>query len=174
MDALRFRIAKGEGEEVAKMLGPLRSVLAPLFPQLESASDTGERVGPGRCQTLNVLTAESDGGAGRIDVSFARQSDAQQRIGLRTAADELHAAHPLRRLLGSLARDRVGEEMRLAPLDREETAEMLRCMLETEPDPAFAAAIWRRSEGNPFFVEELPSVLARDGSRTATSVRQAR
>src|SRR6187551_240077 len=34
MNALRFRIAKGEGEAVAEMLGPLRAVLAPIFPQL--------------------------------------------------------------------------------------------------------------------------------------------
>ena len=33
MNALRFRIAKGEGEAVAEMLGPLRAVLAPIFPQ---------------------------------------------------------------------------------------------------------------------------------------------
>src|SRR5260221_12339847 len=78
-------------------------------------------------------------------------------------SDELHASHPLRRLRGRLARAGVGGEMRFERLDREETAEMLRCMLEAEPDPAFAAAIWRRSEGNPFFVEELVSVLARDG-----------
>ena len=37
MNALRFRIAKGEGEAVAEMLGPLRAVLAPIFPQLESS-----------------------------------------------------------------------------------------------------------------------------------------
>ena len=42
MDALRFRIAKGEGEEVAKILGPLRAILAPIFPQLESAPTISE------------------------------------------------------------------------------------------------------------------------------------
>src|SRR6478672_5774246 len=42
MDALRFRIAKGEGEAVARMLGPLRAVLAPIFPQLEGTADAGE------------------------------------------------------------------------------------------------------------------------------------
>src|SRR5678815_3115456 len=30
MNALRFRIEKGEGEAVAQMLGPLRAVLAPI------------------------------------------------------------------------------------------------------------------------------------------------
>src|SRR5688500_8441533 len=35
MDALRFRIARGEGPTAAKMLGPLRELLEPLFPQLK-------------------------------------------------------------------------------------------------------------------------------------------
>lgn len=184
MDALRFRIAKGEGEEVARMLGPLRSVLAPLFPQLDGASDTGEpseRRGDRPFElifrVLERLASDDPMLLILEDVHWADQTSLELLHHLAHRAtsfkmllvatyrsDEMHAAHPLRRLLGSLAHDRVGEEMRLEPLDREETAEMLRCMLEAEPDPAFAAAIWRRSEGNPFFVEELLSVLARDGS----------
>src|SRR5688500_14498041 len=34
MDALRFRISRGESAAVGEFLGPLRSVLAPNFPQL--------------------------------------------------------------------------------------------------------------------------------------------
>src|SRR5688500_1610275 len=81
-------------------------------------------------------------------------------------SDELHAAHPLRKLLGAMARDRVGEEMRLPPLTRDETGEMLACMLDAAPDPAFAAAIWKRAEGDLFFVEEILSAGARDGAIT--------
>jgi DNA-binding NarL/FixJ family response regulator/predicted ATPase len=40
---------------------------------------------------------------------------------------------------------------------------MLECMLGMEPHPAFAEAIWKRAEGNPFFVEEIVSVLAENG-----------
>src|SRR5687767_13108400 len=44
MNALRFRIEKGEGEAVAQMLGPLRAVLAPIFPQLEGRSPSPDNL----------------------------------------------------------------------------------------------------------------------------------
>ena len=200
MDALRFRIAKGEGEAVARMLGPLRAVLAPLFPQLEGSADASEP-SPDRShdrpfelifRVLERLASDDPMLLILEDVHWADQTSLELLHHLAHRAtsfkmllvatyrsDELHAAHPLRRLLGSLARDRAGEEVRLQPLDREETAEMLRCMLNAEPDPAFSAAIFRRSEGNPFFVEELVSVLVRDGmvepnAEAATALERTR
>ena len=184
MNALRFRIEKGEGEAVAQMLGPLRAVLAPIFPQLEGRAPSPEQLAERERErpfevifsVLERLAAEEPMLLVLEDVHWADQTSLELLHHLAHRApsfpmmilatyrsDELHAAHPLRRLLGSLARDRVGEEMRLDPLNREQTTEMLRCMLETEPDPAFASEIWRRSEGNPFFVEELISVLAGSG-----------
>jgi len=186
MNALRFRIAKGEGQAVAEILGPLRSVLAPIFPQLEpntgesaEASADRERERPFELifAVLERLAAEEPMLLVLEDVHWADQTSLELLHHLAHRApshpmlvlatyrsDELHSAHPLRRLLGSLARDRVGEEIRVHALDRDQTTEMLRCMLGVEPDPAFAAAIWRRSEGNPFFVEELLSVLAGSGA----------
>jgi DNA-binding CsgD family transcriptional regulator len=186
MDALRFRIRKGEGEAAAQMLGPLRAILAPIFPQLEEQAASKpddlpaerERERPFELifAVLSRLATEEPMLLILEDMHWADQTSlellhhlahrAQSERMLIVAtyrSDELHAAHPLRKLLGSLARDRVGEDMRIEPLDREETSQMLRCMLRSEPDPSFAAAIWRRSEGNPFFVEELISVLAEDG-----------
>ena len=183
MNALRFRIEKGEGEAIAQMLGPLRAVLAPIFPQLEGSgaesSIDRDRERPFELifAVLERLAAEEPMLLVLEDVHWADQTSlellhhlAHRAPSLRMLilatyrSDELHAAHPLRRLLGSMARDRVGEEMRISPLNREETTEMLRCMLDAEPNSAFASAIWRRSEGNPFFVEELISVLAGSGT----------
>jgi DNA-binding CsgD family transcriptional regulator/tetratricopeptide (TPR) repeat protein len=186
MNALRFRIEKGEGEAVAQILGPLRAVLAPIFPQLEvnqggtaegDADREKERPFELIFAVLERLAADEPMLLVLEDVHWADQTSlellhhlAHRAESLRMLiiatyrSDELHAAHPLRRLLGALARDRVGKEMRLHPLTRDETTEMLECMLDTVPDPAFASAIWRRSEGNPFFVEELISVLAGGGA----------
>jgi DNA-binding NarL/FixJ family response regulator/Flp pilus assembly protein TadD len=183
MNALRFRIARGEGEAVAQILGPLRAVLAPIFPQLEgSSADSStdrDRERPFELifGVLEKLAAEEPMLLVLEDVHWADQTSlellhhlAHRAPSLRMLmlatyrSDELHAAHPLRRLLGLLARDRVGTEVRIPPLSPDETTEMLRCMLGAEPNPTFASAIWRRSEGNPFFVEELVSVLAGGGA----------
>ncbi|MBA3343191.1 MAG: AAA family ATPase [Gemmatimonadaceae bacterium] len=189
MDALRFRIERGEGEQAAQILGPLRAILAPIFPQLESRADpiiaaqSGKRAGkkadeaPERASdrpvelifsVLDRLAREEPLILILEDVHWADQTSlellhhlahraTQTRLLLIATyrSDELYGTHPLRRLLGALTRDRTGEEMRLGPLSRDQTAEMLRCILDKDPDPAFVAAIWKRSEGNPFFVEEL-------------------
>src|SRR5687767_8055295 len=185
MDALRFRISRGEGQAVAQMLGPLRAILAPIFPQLEGSAtpgaDPAERERPFDLifRVLERFAAEEPMLLILEDVHWADQTSLEllHHLAHRTPSipmliiasyrsDELHAAHPLRKLLGAMARDRVGEEMRLPPLTRDETGEMLACMLDAAPDPAFAAAIWKRAEGNPFFVEEILSAMARDGAIT--------
>lgn len=183
MNALRFRIAKGEGEAVAEMLGPLRAVLAPIFPQLPDnpavAEPRSDRERPFELifTVLERLAADEPMLLVLEDVHWADPTSLEllHHLAHRAPAfrmlvvatyrtDELHAAHPLRRLLGSLARDRVGQELRIEPLSRDETTEMLTGLLETTPDSEFAAAIWKRSEGNPFFVEELLSVLSAGGA----------
>jgi DNA-binding CsgD family transcriptional regulator/tetratricopeptide (TPR) repeat protein len=188
MDALRFRISRGESEKVGEALGPLRSVLAPLFPQLAGGSavtdSPGERERPFDLIFRVLAHLSSDEPLLLIleDVHWAdqtslellhhlahRASSHRMLIIATYRSDELHATHPLRKLLGGLARDRVGEEMRLEPLTQDDTAEMLRGMFGEEPDPSFSRAIWKRAEGNPFFVEEIVSVLVKAGMRTPDS-----
>lgn len=183
MDALRFRIARGEGEEAARLLGPLKAILAPLFPSLDdsarSARESAERPFELICHVLDRLAAEDPLLLILEDIHWADQTTlellqylAHRARGMHLLliatyrSDEVHAAHPLRRLLATLARERSAVDLRLDPLSRDETMELLRGMLGREPDPAFAAAIWRRSEGNPFFVEELVAASS-EGSGTA-------
>ena len=180
MDALRFRIARGEGQAVASVLGPLREVLAPIFPQLPGTTEHIDATPDRPFELIYSVLARLAGEDPMVlvleDVHWADQTSLEllQRIAHRASSlklllvatyrsDELHASHPLRRLLGSLARERVGDTITLDPLTQEETAEMLRCMLDADPDPSFVLAIWKRAEGNPFFVEELVTALAEGG-----------
>lgn len=183
MDALRFRISRGESVQVGEVLGPLRAVLAPIFPQLEAEASSSEQPGERErpfdliFRVLERLAAQEPMLLILEDVHWAdptslellhhlahRAPSLSMLIIATYRSDELHAAHPLRKLLGAMARDRVGEELRLLPLTSGETAEMLREILGIEPDPAFAAAVWKRAEGNPFFVEEIVSVLSANGT----------
>jgi predicted ATPase len=76
-------------------------------------------------------------------------------------SDDLHRTHPLRPLLAEL--DRIGWVARLdlGRLARQDTAELVAQITGRKPDGDLLAAVYRRSEGNPLFVEAL---LGDDGN----------
>jgi DNA-binding NarL/FixJ family response regulator len=75
-------------------------------------------------------------------------------------SDELHRRHPLRSWLSEIERMDNVERLDLGPLEPAETAELIAAIRGDAPGHAFAAQIQGRSDGNPFFIEEL---LAGDG-----------
>jgi DNA-binding NarL/FixJ family response regulator len=79
-------------------------------------------------------------------------------------SDGLPRDHMLRRLRHDLRRGGHLDELTLAPLEPTETAELLAEILEETPAPSLARAIHDRTEGVPFFVEELARALRVTGS----------
>ncbi|MEY9949173.1 AAA family ATPase [Kitasatospora sp. GAS1066B] len=70
--------------------------------------------------------------------------------------DDLHRRHPLRPFLAELERQRTVHRLELDRFGRQEVAAQLAGILGIEvPDRQLVTRIHRRSEGNPFFVEEL-------------------
>ncbi|SES41583.1 regulatory protein, luxR family [Streptomyces sp. yr375] len=80
-------------------------------------------------------------------------------------ADDIHRRHPLRPLLAELDRLRTVRRLELARFTRAETGRQIAGILAREPDPGQVDAIFERSDGNAFFVEEL-AVAADQGCRT--------
>jgi Protein kinase domain/AAA ATPase domain/Tetratricopeptide repeat len=76
---------------------------------------------------------------------------------------ELDEHHPLNDLLADLNRERLTKRIKLGRLSREQTAEMLNVMFEAAAMPDFLNGIYRETEGNPFFVEEVCKALVEDG-----------
>ncbi len=85
-------------------------------------------------------------------------------------SDELYAA--LRQWLAELDRERLAREITLTPLAQPEVAAMLRAILgavsgapdaQLTIDADLGATLYARSEGNPFFVEELLKSLVTSG-----------
>lgn len=66
-----------------------------------------------------------------------------------------HAGDPFAALPGLLARLGNTRALDLAPLDRPEVARQLTDLLGRPPDPQHLERVYRRSEGNPLFVEAL-------------------
>src|SRR6185503_10051337 len=70
-------------------------------------------------------------------------------------SDELHRRHPLLPWLAELERGGRVERIDLRRLDQAETEALLTAILGAPPTGDLAGQIHRRSDGNPFFVEEL-------------------
>ncbi|MFF0888914.1 AAA family ATPase [Streptomyces sp. NPDC003456] len=80
-------------------------------------------------------------------------------------SDDIHRRHPLRPLLAELDRLRTVRRLDLGRFTREEVGRQIAGILAQEPEPDQVDAIFERSDGNAFFVEEL-AVAAHEGCRT--------
>src|SRR6185437_6826279 len=79
-------------------------------------------------------------------------------------SDELPRGHQLRRLRSELRRKGLLVEVAVEALDSEHTARMLEAQLGARPGPSLAEEIFARTEGLPFFVEEMAAALIESGS----------
>jgi tetratricopeptide (TPR) repeat protein len=77
--------------------------------------------------------------------------------------DELPRDHRLRRLVTGLLRAGAATRLELGPLDRQELEALLLDRGGARLEPALTEAILSRSEGNPFFAEELLAAAGQDG-----------
>jgi DNA-binding NarL/FixJ family response regulator len=82
-------------------------------------------------------------------------------------SDEVPRTHPLRGLRNELRRARALRELALGPLDPEGTAALAGQVLGTPLSPALARTVYDRTQGVPFFVEELAGALDSGGRLTA-------
>ncbi|MEA2150215.1 MAG: hypothetical protein QOD69_2045, partial [Solirubrobacteraceae bacterium] len=78
-------------------------------------------------------------------------------------SDGLARDHMLRWLRNELRRGGGVDELVLAPLDLAATAELLASLLQSAPSPALVRALHDRTQGLPFFVEELARALETSG-----------
>lgn len=78
-------------------------------------------------------------------------------------SDELPRGHALRRARTTLRRARRLDELPVDPLDAGETTELAEAVLQAPLSQPLAAAIWDRTQGVPFFVEEVAAALAASG-----------
>ncbi|HVU73379.1 MAG TPA: AAA family ATPase, partial [Mycobacteriales bacterium] len=70
-------------------------------------------------------------------------------------SDDLHRRHPLRPLLTELARRPDVERLDVRPFGLAESGELISALSGRRVDPATVQRVWERSEGNPFFTEEI-------------------
>jgi class 3 adenylate cyclase/tetratricopeptide (TPR) repeat protein len=79
---------------------------------------------------------------------------------------ELDEARALHELLLDLNRERLAARIKLTRLTKERTRDMLSAMFAEDTTPEFLDGIFRETEGNPFFVEEVCKGLIESGKLT--------
>src|SRR5688572_4598476 len=191
MDALRFRLARGESEAAAQVLAPILAHVAPLFTSLTETTEVDAREPEATAQpfepiftVLQRLAALGPALLVLEDIHWADPTSREllhytaRRIGgvpmLLVATyrtDDIHPGHPVHRLVAALARERTAVRVQLEPLSGAEVHEMLEAMLNAPADAAFADAVHSRTEGNPLFIEELMSVLTQAHPERAPGFR---
>jgi predicted ATPase len=178
VEALRGLASDLDPAELEAVAGPAREELGRLVPDLAwSANGTAGAavVGAGQGRLFELLFGVVERLAASApllwvmeDLHWADRSTRDLLAFLATSlrsgrvmlvltfrSDELDRMHPLRRLLGELGRNRRVRRLELPRFTRPEVAEQLAGLLGTDPPARLVDDIYARSEGNPFFTEEL-------------------
>jgi DNA-binding CsgD family transcriptional regulator len=184
VDALRTLVRRMAPDVLAEVLGPAAPGLARLLPEL--APGTAVRPPAEELQKAQLLEHVL-GTLGRLsevrpvmfaveDLHWADQStldltaflirslrDARVLLVLTYRADEMHRRHPLRPLLTAWERMRAVDRVELSRFAREEVSAQLTAILGTGLASGMADAVFDRSGGNAYLVEELAGVVRNDG-----------
>ena len=182
--ALRGLVRQLEPEDVDAVLGPARDDLARLLPELapsrppsgDGISDrTAIREPLAQARLFAVLLGLLDRISRQApvvlaieDLHWADRSTLEFLSsllrGVRTErlllvctyrSDEIHRRHPLRPFLSEEERRAIVTRIDVPSLSETELATLLAAILGEEPEPALVRRLHQRSEGNPFYAEEL-------------------
>jgi DNA-binding CsgD family transcriptional regulator len=159
--------------------GPLRAQLALLLPELGDPAPAADR--PTLFEALRCAFSQVAAGTHALVVLDDMQWSDEATLEVIAAlaeplrelplvivaayrSDGLARDHGIRRLRNDLRRKGRLDELVLRPLDLDATAELLAHALGEPPAPSLARAIHDRTEGIPFFVEELAAALRVSGA----------
>jgi len=175
-EALREALGDAAGE-VAKLMPELRRLFPDIPPPLELPPEQERRYlfncmlefieRASRVQPL-LLTMEDlhwgDDSTLLLLQHIAQQLSEMPVLILGTYRDvELDVARPLARALEELLRQRLAQRLALKRLPEADVEAMLRALSGQELPAPLVQAIYRETEGNPFFVEEVYQHLSEEG-----------
>ncbi|MFD6448268.1 ATP-binding protein [Promicromonospora sp. NPDC060204] len=163
-------------EAVVAAAGPSAGALSALAPQLVApAPDAGaDRVPEVLTDLLAGLAGErpvvvviedlhwSDDVTRAVALRLARTTPPGLLLLLTYRSDDVSRAHPLRVVLAELDRARLTTRLELTRLGEPEVHEMAQDLLDVGLDAEQLADLADRSEGVPFYVEELVGFLGTD------------
>ena len=182
--ALRSLLRGQDRAETEELLGGAREPLSRLLPE-PGAADPPRSTAPqgdqarlfeALLEVLTKLAAEDPillviedlhwaDRSTRDFLAFLVRNARRERLAVVTTyrSDEVHRRHPLRPFFLELERSGGVERMDLSPFSFAELEQQLRAISGRTPDRECVERLLERSDGNPFFVEELRAAASEDG-----------
>jgi class 3 adenylate cyclase len=180
VEAIGNYLAHEDIGELAARLGPTTGELSQLFPQFVASGAPAPSSDPGQAKLrlfeaivglLGIPAADRTLLLVIEDVHWADDSSrelldhlARRLAGMRALAvvtyrsDELHRRHPFVPTLRAWRRSGLAQMIDLDPLPQAGIAEMLASITGSDQvEPELVDLLYERTEGNPFFVEEMLS-----------------
>jgi DNA-binding CsgD family transcriptional regulator/tetratricopeptide (TPR) repeat protein len=188
VEALRSLVATADPAALDELVGAARPELSRLVPELGGPAPPPAGVTPPSRLfelLLGVLHRLAARGPVLLVVEDLHWADRSTRdllgflvrnlrggvaLVLSYRSDELHRRHPLRPFLAELERGRRVERLELGRLRRLELADLLAGILDHRPAARQVREVFARSQGNPFYAEELLAA-APDGAGLPPAVR---
>ncbi len=100
----------------------------------------------------------------RLLQHLARSVRAERVLTLGTYREmELDLEHPLHDTLNQMNRERLFYRLQLKRLSEDDTRALLSGVFDAEISQELAGAVYRETEGNPFFIEEVVKALVEEG-----------
>ncbi len=188
VEALRPLNRKLDADSRRELFDPLRAELARVLPILEASGPTqsseGAPTSGSRPQLFEMVLSLLEGMSqhGLVVVVFedlhwadrstldllaflvANLSSVRVALVLTYRSDELPPGHELLRYWTQMQRNRSVTRLHLQRLDRSEIISHLEDFGGSPVDHQVVQQIWERSQGNPFYAEELLSASADTGS----------
>ena len=155
----------------------LAAIVPELAEEMQADADSGED--PDRFRlfetAVEVLRRAAAGGALVIGIEDLHLADTPSLMLLQFAVQaiasepilivascrdlDLEISHPLRRTLGEVVSQAHGRRVPIEGLAEEEVRDFLEGILGSRPRRALAAAVFEKTEGNPFFIREVARLL---------------
>jgi DNA-binding CsgD family transcriptional regulator/tetratricopeptide (TPR) repeat protein len=182
--------------DAGRILGPARSAVLQLIPDLAAEEPGGEPMGEAASTGQSTLYLQvlgliermaadaptvialedlhwSDRSTRDLLLFLVRNLD-RDRVALigTYRTDELTERHPFLPLLAELGRSGRVERIELVPFTPHEVREQLAGILGADPDRGLVARLHERGGGNAFFTEELLAVERRDEQRLGLTLRE--
>ena len=186
VEALRVFVRQTDPARVDALVGAGRPELARLVPDLgpvTAAEDRGLAIASDQSRLFEFVLGFLERLAATAPVLFVVEdlhwSDRSTRdllgflvrnlrdtpitLLLTYRSDDLHRRHPLLPFLAELERTGRAERLDLRPLTLGDAGSQLRAIAGHDLDAGLVASIHARSNGNPFFAEELLAAAGDDG-----------